>query len=355
MNRPRAVRAWAVAWLVVLSACRSSPTPDAPEPWFEETARRDGLDFVHQSGHGGELLFPEIMGGGVALFDMDGDGDLDAYLVQSGRLLESPADEAGNRLFENVGAGRFVDVSAGSGAGDTGYGMGAAAGDYDGDGDTDLYVTNFGPNVLLRNEGGGRFRDTTGDAGVGDPSWSASAAFLDYDVDGDLDLFVANYVNWTPSIEQRCYNAAGVRDYCLPTNYHAPAMDRLYRNRGDGTFEDVSIDVGLQTAFGNGLGVVSSDFDGDMRPDIFVANDMMMNQLWMNRGGRFVDEALLRGNAVDEHGSPKAGMGVMAIDINDDGNEDLLVGNLQGQTDSFFINRGGTFSDATGSVGLGSA
>jgi hypothetical protein len=351
MTRVSTVRAALLVGVAALVAC-ATPRPTA-SPWFEETGTRDGLNFVHESGHGEAKVFPEIMVGGVALFDMDGDGDLDAYLVQGGSLLDSPAGESGNRLFENVGQGRFVDVTQDSGTAHTGYGMGVAAGDYDDDGATDLYVTNFGPNVLLRNVGSGRFVDVTERAGVQDPGWGASAAFLDYDSDGDLDLFVTNYINWTPAIEQNCYNGAGLPDYCLPTHYKAPAMDRLFRNEGDGTFSDVSVAVGLQEAFGNGLGVVISDFDGDGRPDIFVANDAMMNQLWMNRGERFVDEALLRGNALDEHGTAKSGMGVMAIDLDDDGDEDLLVGNFQGQTDSLFLNRGGLFSDATGAIGLG--
>ena len=325
-----------------------------PEPWFEDVSTSSGLDFVHRSGHRERHLFPEIIGGGVALFDMDGDGDLDAYLVQSGSLEEPGGAGGANRLFANRGDGTFEDITAGSGADDRGYGMGVAAGDYDNDGDVDLYVTNFGPNVLLRNEGDGRFSDRSTEAGVDEPSWGTSTAFLDYDADGDLDLFVANYVNWSIGIEQDCYNPAGLLDYCLPTNYGAPALDRLFRNDGDGTFTDVSVDVGLQTAFGNGLGVVAGDFDGDGRVDVFVANDTMMNQLWLNLGDEgFRDESLLRGCALDEHGLAKAGMGVAAEDYDADGDLDLMVVNLEGQTDSFFLNEAGFFVDHTGRAGLG--
>ena len=322
--------------------------------WFEEAAERSGLVFHHDSGSTGRPLFPEIIGGGAALFDMDGDGDLDAYLVQSGSLREPDTARGANRLFRNDGQGDFEDVTVGSGAGDRGYGMGVAAGDYDNDGDVDLYVTNFGPNVLLRNDGRGRFTDVTEDAGVGNPSWSISAGFVDYDGDGDLDLFMANYVNWTERIEQDCYNHSGLVDYCLPNNYNAPATDTLYRNDGGGRFTDVTEPAGLLTAFGNGMGVVCGDYDDDGDQDLFVANDTMLNQLWINQGdGSFVDESLFRGCALDEHGREKAGMGVTTADIDDDGDLDLLVVNLKGQTDSFFRNDGGFFSDQTGVVGLG--
>jgi hypothetical protein len=294
------------------------------------------------------------MGGGAALFDMDGDGDLDAYLVQSGSLID-PGPQAGvNRLFENDGAGRFHDVTEGSGADDDGYGMGVAVGDYDDDGDPDLYVTNYGPNVLLRNEGGGRFTDVTSVSGVGHPGWGTSAAFVDHDADADLDLFVTNYVNWSLDNEQDCFNTAWRPDYCMPTNYNAPAADVLYRNDGDGRFTDVTADAGLNTSFGNGLGVVCADYDGDGLTDVFVANDAMLNQLWMNRkDAKFLDESLLRGCALDEHGRTKAGMGVAAEDFDDDGDPDLLVVNIEAETDSFFRNDDGFFSDHTGEAGLG--
>ncbi|NIM00416.1 MAG: hypothetical protein GTO30_07870 [Acidobacteria bacterium] len=353
---------WAVLGGIALASCAGgdSPPPEIVEaagvPWFEEVASDRGLRFEHRSGHEGRHVFPEIMGGGAALFDMDGDGDLDAYLVQSGHLTD-PGPEAGvNRLFENDGTGHFRDVTEGSGTGHAGYGMGVAAGDYDDDGDLDLYVTNYGPNVLLRNDGGGRFFDVTATAGVGHPGWGASAAFLDYDADGDLDLFVANYVNWSLANERDCYNTAWQLDYCLPTHYNAPATDVLYRNDGDGRFTDVTVAAGLEAAFGNGLGVVYADYDGDGATDIFVANDAMLNQLWMNRGdGTFAEESLVRGCALDEHGTTKAGMGVATEDFDDDGDPDLLVVNLETETDSFFLNDGGFFTDHTGEVGLGAA
>ena len=220
----------------------------------------------------------------------------------------------------------------------------------------DLYVTNVGANVLLRNDGAGRFDDVTDVAGVGDTGWGTAAAFLDLDDDGDLDLFIVNYVTWALAAAKECY-AVNTRTYCGPVDADA-APDRLYRNNGDGTFTDISIAAGLGTAHGTGLGVVGGDFDRDGRIDVFVANDAMVDQLWLNRtspGGepRVVDEAFLWGCAMDDQGAPKAGMGVAAEDLDDDGDTDVLVVNLEKETDSYFQNEGGHFVDATSAVGLG--
>ena len=329
-------------------------TRGSTPPWFEDQADLRGLNFRYDSGHSDRYLLPEIMGGGAALADLDNDGDLDAYLVQGGKVVSE--NRPGNQLFLNRGDGHFTAVADAGGAGDTGYGMGVATGDYDNDGDVDLYVTNLGPNALLRNRGNGEFEDVSAVAGVDDAGWGTAAAFLDLDVDGDLDLFLVNYVNWSLSIEQDCFSTATgwhLADYCWPTAYGAPARDRLFRNNGDGTFTDISDAAGLGVAFGNGLGVVGLDANSDGLTDVFVANDMMMNQLWLNRGGlRFEDDALLLGCAVDEHGVVKSGMGVAAVDQDNDGDTDLLVVNLATQTDSFFRNEGTHFEDATVSVGL---
>jgi hypothetical protein len=293
------------------------------------------------------------MGGGAALFDMDGDGDLDAYLVQSGSLSQPGNKGGGNRLFRNRGKGEFEDVSDGSGTQVGGYGMGVAAGDYDNDGDVDLYVTNFGPNVLLRNDGGAKFSDVTTAARAATAGWSSSAAFADYDADGDLDLFVVRYINWSASTERQCFSLTGVPDYCSPRNYDSPTSSVLFRNNGNGTFTDVSAAAGLQKAAGNGLGIVAADFDGDGRIDIFVANDGTPNHLWMNEGnGRFEERALVSGVALDQDGRAKAGMGVHVADIEDDGDQDLLVVNLDNESDSFFRNERQYFVDDTATVGL---
>jgi hypothetical protein len=329
---------------------------EAGEPWFEEVAAQAGVQFTCRSGHDQKFYFPEIILGGCALFDMDGDEDLDLYLVQGGSVLPERDDDDGNKLYRNDGGFRFTDVSEGSGAADGGYGMGATTGDYDNDGDVDVYITKLGRDTLLRNEGGGKFTDVTEASGTGHPGWGTSAAFLDHDADGDLDLWVVNYVNWTREGEFDCYSDFGAQDYCLPTNYGAPASTILYRNEGDGRFADVTAEAGLRSSFGNGLGITHGDFDRDGRMDVFIANDTMMNQLWLNRGnGRFEDEALLRGCALDEHGKAKAGMGVVAADPDSDGDLDILVVNLDRESDSFYQNDGDFFSDRTAAVGLGAA
>ena len=339
---------------LLIAGCSGSTGGGRQGVWFQDEAAARGIDFRHRSGFAGRHLMPEIMGGGVALVDVDGDADLDLYLVQSGSLYPDGGPDTtdrSNRLYLNE-SGVFDLARDGQGAGDRGYGLGVAAGDYDNDGDVDLYVTNYGPNVLLRNDGHGNFEDVTQASGVGDPGYSTAATFADLDADDDLDLFVVNYIHWDLAVERDCF-MAGVLTYCPPTNYSAPMRDRLYRNNGDGTFSDVSAESGFNAAYGTGLGVSSADFDGDGLADLFVANDMMVNQLWRNRGGlRFVDEAAYRGVAVDSHGLAKAGMGVAAADADDDGDTDLLVVNLAEQTDSFYRNEGAWFTDATQAVGL---
>jgi len=356
----RTLRASSLGGLLALaSGCGGaapSPTPEAAPgpPWFEEGAAAAGIAFVHRSGHReGRFLIPEVVAGGGALLDADDDGRLDVYLVQSGELTVPREARPGNALFRNRGGRSFEDVSAASGADDRGYGMGAATGDADGDGRIDLYVTNVGPNVLLRNRGEARFEDVTAAAGVGDPGFGSSAAFFDADRDGDLDLFVANYLVWSVAKEKECSDAFGRPDYCAPALYNAPATDVLYRNRGAGTFEDVTAAAGLAHAAGTGLGVVAGDFDGDGWPDLFVANDGRPNRLWINQGEmRFEDRGLLLGCAMDQDGIAKAGMGIAVADLEDDGDLDLLVANLRRESDSLFRNVGGAFADETGTSGL---
>ena len=324
------------------------------QPWFEEQAAVRGIDFEHDSGHRDRHWFPECICGGCALADLDNDGDLDAYLVNAGLLFGEPAERPANRLYLNDGAGNFVDHTDASNTGDRGYGVGVTCADYDADGFVDIYVTNLGANVLYRNNGDATFTDVTDAAGVGDERWGSSAAFLDYDNDSDLDLYVVNYVNWSRATEIECYAANGEPDYCSPKNYSAPAPDVLYRNDGDGTFTDVSREAGLDIAFGNGLGVVCADFDDDGWIDLFIANDGMPDQLWRNKGdGTFEDIGMIAGVAIDWHGQPKAGMGTDAVDTDDDGDVDILVVNLANETDSFYRNEGEFFLDDTAQVGLG--
>ena len=351
-------------WCLLASCDPDSPQRHATEAaetladvlWFTDEASRWGVDFVHQSGADGRYLLPEIMAGGVALLDVDGDGDLDLYLVQSGGLdeLGQVVPNDGNILYLNEGD-RFIR-STDSGHADQGYGVGVVVGDYDGDSDMDIYVTNVGANVLLRNDGRGRFVDVTKESGVGDDGFGTAGTFFDADNDGDQDLFLVNYIAWGIGIERQCHDyGTGVRNYCDPGNYDAPAQDRLYRNNGDGTFSDITRRAGLTSVTGNGLGTVSADFNGDGLLDLFVANDKTMNQLWINQGDlRFEDRAVEWGSATDDHGIAKAGMGIVTGDVDNDADLDVLVVNIEGETDSYFRNEGDYFVDATARVGLGS-
>src|SRR5437867_5670930 len=353
-----------LVWQAIAVACgRTASLPagnaaEAGQPWFEDIAERAGIHFEHHSGHRDKFYLPEIMGGGAALFDMDNDGLLDVYFVQSGSLSSPAGTASGSRLFRNRGGARFEDVTSGSGADvagpstPLGAGMGVAAGDFDNDGNVDLYVTNFGPNVLLKGDGHGHFTDVTARAGVASSGWSTSAAFLDYDRDGFLDLFVVHYLDWQPSAEVECYSLTGVPDYCSPRTYDLPSSAALYRNNGDGTFTDVTDRAGLRAASGNGLGVAAGDVNGDGWIDVFVANDGTPNQLWINKSGRgFENAALAMGCAVDLDGKAKAGMGVDLADVDGDGRLDLLVVNLDGESDSFYRNEQAFFRDESAAAG----
>jgi len=334
---------------------------------FVDVTDEVGLHFRHFTGAAGKFYFPEIMGSGCAVFDYDSDGDLDVYAVQGALLDESATLEQAafpfvgeppprNRLFRNDldrGGLHFTDVTDSAGVGDAGYGMGCAAGDYDNDGFVDLYVTNYGPNVLYRNNGDGTFTDVTATAGVGDPGWSASAAFADLTADGYLDLYVTNYVEWRPQIDRACYSPSGVRDYCSPLSYR-PAAHRLYFQREGGLFEDVTAAAGIDRERGNGLGVVCADFNGDVRIDIYAANDGMPNFLWINQGdGTFKDEALPAGAAVNADGMPQAGMGVGVEDFDDDGDLDVFITHLRNEYATLYRNDGrGAFQDSSIEFGL---
>lgn len=346
----------------------------APEAPFVERARELGLDFVHFNGRSGALYVVEVMGSGAALFDFDGDGDLDVYLVQGAMLgpnaavsdaLTAPAAHMlplGDRLYRNDLArrddgrdeARFVDITAASGIRTVSYGMGVAVGDVDGDGWLDLYRTAYGANTLWRNRGDGTFEDTTARAGLGEDSWSAGASFADYDHDGDLDLFLTRYVDFRYGNHQTCHAATSAVDYCGPASYR-PLPDRLWRNRGDGTFEDVSTASGVGRVAGPGLGVVAGDFDGDGQTDFFVANDGSENFLWLQqRDGVFEEQALLAGVAVNAAGATEAGMGVDAADLDDDGDEELFLTHLVGETNTLYFNHGGgAFEDRSRASGLG--
>ena len=350
-------------------ACASSAA--APE-WFTDCAQAAGLDFVHFNGMSGEYYFQEMMGSGVALFDFDNDGDLDIYLIQ-GQMLgrgKTLADALlpprmplplTDRLYRNdleVHADgsrtlRFTDVTRGSGLDVRSYGMGVATGDIDNDGWIDLYRTRLGPAQMFRNNHDGTFTDISARAGTSHPQWSIPASFLDFDRDGWLDLYVGNYIDL--GIENRVCRSgsASTRDYCGPELY-LPVPDRLYRNRGDGSFADVSDKARVARDYGPALGAVAADFNADRWVDVYVANDGQENLLWMNQqDGTFKNVALLAGAALNGAGAALAGMGVDAGDVDNDGDEDLFVTNLKGQTNTLYINDGsGYFEDQTAKWGL---
>lgn len=351
--------------LTLCALLAASPSP-AAEP-FVDRAAEWGLSFSYWNGMGGRYDYPEIIGGGAALFDFDNDGDLDVFLPQgappaSGKPVLPPPAQPGGRLFRNdlISGGarreepRFVDVTEASGIRSRVYGTGAATGDVDNDGDADLYVLAEGANQLWRNRGDGTFEDAGRAAGVDDPRFSLSASFADLDRDGRLDLYVANYVDFATGRDTACYAPSSRRDYCGPSTFPA-ALDRLYRNRGDGTFEDVSLPSGIAGKAGRGMGVVAVDLDRDGLQDLFVANDGMFNFLWRNLGGlRFEEIGLLSGAAVNADGEAEANMGIAAGDFDADGDDDLFVTHMAGETNTLWVNDGkGSFEDRTNPARLG--
>ena len=325
---------------------------------FTDVSRDAGLDFRHVNGASPVKHLMETIGSGGLFFDYDNDGWLDSFLVDGGSVADpASAREARHRLFRNRGAGRFEDATARSGIRHHDYGMGACAGDYDNDGWIDLYVTNFGPNTLYRNSGNGTFTDVTRSARVGSALWSTSCAFADLDKDGDLDLFVTNYVSADGKHNPYCGNARlKARAYCHPLNFD-PLSNVLYRNEGNGTFADVTMESGVSAYRGYGLGVVIADVDDDGWPEVFVANDSAPNFLFRRSGNwRFEEIALRTGVAVAGDGRPRAGMGTDAADYDGDGLLDFVVTNLDFEMHSLFRGLGRQlFGYATPESGIGPA
>jgi hypothetical protein len=360
-----------VCTTVLVAACAPTPEPAATStsvpPELTDRAAATGLSFVHANGMSGRYFDVEVMGSGAGLIDYDNDGDLDVYLVQ-GQPLGPDAPRAGvtavagDRLFRNdlrvlpdgTREVRFTDVTRESRIDVQTYGMGVATGDFDNDGWTDLYLTRLGANVLLRNNGDGTFTDASRRSGTaGRAPWSVAASFLDIDRDGWLDLYVGNYLDYALESDVDCRSRAGGRDYCDPGVYR-PVADRLYRNRGDGTFEDVTGSALRESVIGPALGVVSADFNSDGWIDIYVANDRQENHLWTNQhDGTFRNTALEAGVARNGDGRVEASMGVDAGDFDNDGDDDLMIANLASEGMTLYANDGrGLFEDVGGRSGL---
>jgi enediyne biosynthesis protein E4 len=370
-----------LAALCLFTSCGSNSGAAAPstgataskpaEDWFVERAKELGIDFIHFNGMSGEQYYPEIMAPGVALLDYDNDGDLDVYLVQGAMLGKKSVKDAlfpppamlGDRLFRNdlvVNADgtrtlHFTNVTAPSTIDITAYGMGVAVGDVDNDGFVDIYRTGLSGAVLLHNNHDGTFTDITAKSRAGDPGgWGVSAAFVDYDRDGSLDLFVGNYLIYSIAGDIDCLSVTGQHDYCPPNSYRAQPS-RLYHNRGDGTFEDVTSRALVGGAYGPALGVSTADFNGDGWIDVYVGNDGQPNQLWINqKNGTFKETAFLAGAAVNGQGNSEASMGIDAGDFDNDGDEDIFITNWLAQMNILYVNMGdGVFEDRKAASGLG--
>jgi hypothetical protein len=358
------------ALLVIFVGCEKSPTStssteireDEEPSWFEDVTDSWGFDFVHDPGPVGTYFTPQSMGSGAAVFDFDGDGLLDIYMLNFG----GPNSKSTNRLFRQVSPGKFQDVTAGSGLDVPGYSHGVTIGDVNNDGLPDVLVTQFDGIKLFLNQGNGKFVEVpAAESGLVNVSWGMSAAFVDYDRDGWLDLVVVNYLDFDPTKE--CWSLTGVRDYCGPRQF-SPVTSKLFHNLGaipsapgkppGVRFKDVSFESGIGQKPGAGLGVVCASFheypNGEKWPDIFIANDGDPNHLWINqKNGKFENEAIKRGVAYTSMGKAYAGMGVAIGDVNNDGLFDLYVTHLGVETNNLWIQGPrGRFKDKTVEAGL---
>ena len=327
---------------------------------FERANAAAGIRFRHEDGSSGRKYFPEVMGPGCALVDLNGDGLPDIYLLNGAPLPGASGDGSyGNRLYINNGDGTFRDATEASGLRDGGYCMGVCAGDYDNDGFVDLFVTHLGRNRLYHNNGNGTFTEVAASAGVDADGFSTGATFVDVDNDGYLDLYVARYVRWDAAHDTPCYANDGsnqMRVYCRPIVY-PPADALLYHNNHDGTFTEVSRQQGLRVPPGRSLGVIAADFAGKGQPSLFVANDMSANFLFTPTASqRFQEKALDAGVALSAQGRPQASMGVAVTDYDGDGRLDLACTNFSGEYLALWHNLGGgLFEDVSVRTGVAAA
>jgi enediyne biosynthesis protein E4 len=319
---------------------------DQPLPVFTDVSEAAGIRFRHNNGAFGKKYLPETLGSGCAFLDIDNDGWQDILLVNSTNWPGRPGPPSYLALYRNNRNGTFTDITKQAGLAIAMYGLGVAAADYDNDGNIDIYITALGPNRLFRNLGGGKFADVTARAGVGDPGFSTSAMWFDYDRDGKLDLFVANYVEWSIEKDLFCTLDGKTKSYCTPESYKGQSST-LYRNKGDGTFENTTKQAGLYDPTSKSLGVALIDFNNDNLPDLFVANDTQPNRLYQNKGnGTFEDVGVTAGVAFNEAGVARAGMGVDAADYDGSGRQSLIIGNFSNEMMALYSNEGkGLFID----------
>lgn len=339
------------------SQAAATHSANTPVVFAEVPSSQSKITWVHDNARSEARHLPETCGGGGLFFDYDNDGWQDIYLVNSGPSdFFSPKKPLHNALYRNNGDGTFTDVTdkAGVACGKMGdFGMGAAAADFDGDGWQDLYVTNYGRNVLFRNNGNGTFADITEKAGVAAPNWSTCATWFDYDNDSKLDLFVSSFVQYSGTGTVFCGdNRIGRRYYCVPRVFK-PRPSFLFHNEGGGKFADVSTASGISGSAGKSFGAVATDINNDGLTDLFVANDTLANFLFVNKGkGKFEEIGLLSGVAYSDAGAPRSGMGVDATDYDADGWQDLFVANIDQELFSLYQNQKDlTFVDKPGEIG----
>ncbi len=333
------------------------PASAGPTPRFHNVADVAGLRFTHTYPSAGSKYFVDSAPGGLAVFDYNGDGRPDIFFTNGAATpsLDKPSAAYANRLFRNDGNLRFTDVTDTAGVRGLGYAMGAAAADYDNDGHVDLFVAGVRENQLLRNRGDGRFEDVTKQSGIASGEWAVAGAWFDYDNDGRLDLMVVHYVQWSIEANRSCGDEGrGVQIYCDPRVFKG-LPNRLYRNKGDGTFEDVSAKAGLLAHVGKGMSAAVADFNRDGRPDVFVTNDTVPNFLFKNNGdGTFSEDALMSAVSVTGSGRPISSMGTDAEDYDNDGFPDIHFTALSGETFPLFRNDShGGFVEETQVSGLG--